>query len=463
MKITSRYYEPLLITLFRISDGIFGAFLFWLHFIMIYEDKIFNIETSLLIFLIINVSFFYVGIYRSWRTASVFQEFRKIIQGALLVYLLIFAISHLLEISYFFPRKAIIPWMFSFPVILIFQRAVVRLLLRYLRKKGKNIKRAVVVGSGKLGTQLAHWVNENPWSGTRILGFFNGHSSTEVEGYPSLGSLDELPEYLSNNPHKVDIVYIALPMREMGKIKTLVNELSDSTCSIYLVPDIFFFDFIHNSSITYYDNIPVFSIVDTPIRGINYLVKKFEDIVLGALFLLPAIPIMLLISIAIKLTSSGPVFFKQWRYGLDGKTIKIWKFRTMTVCEDGFDFKQATKSDPRITRIGSFLRRTSLDELPQLINVLQGRMSIVGPRPHPVAMNEKYRKELKGYMQRHKVKPGLTGLAQINGYRGETDTYEKIKRRVDFDLQYLRNWSLLLDLKIIFVTFFHLLKGENAH
>jgi len=463
MKFTSRYYEPLLITLFRISDGIIGAFLFWLFFLLIYVNEKFHIEAALLIFLLINVSFFYVGIYRSWRTASVFLEFRKIIQGSLLVYFLLFTISYLLEISYFFPRKAIIPWMFSFPAILIFQRAVVRLLLRYLRKKGKNIKRAVVVGSGKLGIQLAHWVNENPWSGTRIVGFFSGHSSTEVEGYPLLGTLDELPGYIYNNPHRVDIVYIALPMREMGKIKMLVNELSDSTCSIYLIPDIFIFDFLQNSSVMYHNNIPVFSIVDTPIRGINYLVKQFEDIVLGSLFLLPAIPIMLLISVAIKLTSSGPVFFKQWRYGLDGKTIQIWKFRTMTVCEDGFDFKQATKSDPRVTRIGALLRRTSLDELPQLFNVLQGRMSIVGPRPHPVAMNEKYRKELKGYMQRHKIKPGLTGLAQINGYRGETDTYEKIKRRVDFDLQYLRNWSLFLDLKILFVTFFHLLKGENAH
>jgi putative colanic acid biosynthesis UDP-glucose lipid carrier transferase len=238
-------------------------------------------------------------------------------------------------------------------------------------------------------------------------------------------------------------------MRAENKVQKLLQELADTTASVFLVPDIFFFDLILGGSLIHFDSIPAIALRDTPIRGINLLFKRMEDLVIAGIILLLASPIMLAVALGIRFTSSGPIIFKQWRYGLNGEPFQVYKFRTMTLCEDGYTFEQATRNDPRVTPLGSFLRRTSLDELPQFFNVLQGRMSVVGPRPHPTAMNETYRKLVPGYMLRHKVKPGITGMAQVNGFRGETETLEKIEKRLKYDLEYLRRWSLLLDLQII--------------
>ncbi|MGB7990352.1 MAG: exopolysaccharide biosynthesis polyprenyl glycosylphosphotransferase, partial [Candidatus Methylophosphatis roskildensis] len=202
---------------------------------------------------------------------------------------------------------------------------------------------------------------------------------------------------------------------------------------------------------------------DTPFTGLNGVVKRSSDFLLALLILVLASPLMLIIAIGVRHSSPGSILFRQRRYGLDGKEILVYKFRSMTVMEDGLDVPQATRNDQRVTRFGSFLRRTSLDELPQFINVLQGRMSIVGPRPHAIAHNEMYRKLIKGYMVRHKVKPGITGWAQVNGLRGETETLDKMKRRIDFDLEYLRNWSLKLDLMIIMRTLLIVLRDRNAY
>jgi len=217
------------------------------------------------------------------------------------------------------------------------------------------------------------------------------------------------------------------------------------------VPDMFVTDLIqgHAGSVC---GMPVISVCETPFRGGNGFVKRASDIVLSLLILLLISPVLLVIALLVKLTSPGPIIFRQRRYGLDGKEILVYKFRSMTVTEDGARVQQATKNDQRITPLGAILRKTSLDELPQFINVLQGRMSIVGPRPHAVSHNEMYRKLIKGYMVRHKVKPGITGWAQVNGFRGETDTLDKMQGRIDYDLDYLRNWSLKLDLYIIFKT-----------
>jgi len=228
------------------------------------------------------------------------------------------------------------------------------------------------------------------------------------------------------------------------------------------LPDIYIFDLMQAR----FDNVggmPVIAICESPFTGFNSMVKRASDIALGALIQLGLVPIMLLIAIAVKLTSPGPVIFKQRRYGLYGDEIIVYKFRSMTVSEDGAKVVQATQNDQRVTKIGAFLRRSSLDELPQFINVLQGRMSIVGPRPHAVAHNEQYRKLIKGYMLRHKVKPGITGWAQVNGLRGETETLDKMEARIRYDLDYLRNWSLWLDLWIIVRTLQVVLKRENAH
>ncbi len=246
------------------------------------------------------------------------------------------------------------------------------------------------------------------------------------------------------------------------KIKKLINELTDTTCSVILIPDIFTFNILQSRT-EEINGIPVVPLFDTPLNGINMVIKRLEDIVLSVAILVLISPILLIISAVIKATSSGPIIFKQKRYGIDGKPIKVWKFRTMTVMEDGGDVVQATKKDARITPVGKFLRSTSLDELPQFINALRGEMSIVGPRPHAVAHNEQYRSLIQGYMLRHKVKPGITGWAQINGWRGETDTLEKMEKRIEYDLEYIRNWSIWFDLKIIFLTIFKGFVHKSAY
>jgi putative colanic acid biosynthesis UDP-glucose lipid carrier transferase len=210
-------------------------------------------------------------------------------------------------------------------------------------------------------------------------------------------------------------------------------------------------------------DLPVVSISETPFYGVDGFVKRMEDVILASgLIMLFAIP-MIFIAIGVKLSSPGPLFFRQRRYGLRGDQIEVWKFRTMLVWKDDDSVVQAKKNDPRVTRFGAFLRRTSLDELPQLINVLQGSMSLVGPRPHAVAHNEHYRKQIDRYMLRHKVKPGITGLAQVNGWRGETDTLGKMQKRIEFDLAYIQNWSLWLDLKILFRTMFIVFSDKHAY
>ena len=230
-------------------------------------------------------------------------------------------------------------------------------------------------------------------------------------------------------------------MASQPRILHVLDELKDTTASIYFVPDMFITDLIQGRSGTVCGT-PVISVCESPFTGSNGLIKRASDIILSLLILALISPLLLLIALAIKLDSPGPVIFKQRRYGLDGEEILVYKFRSMRVCEDGDTIRQAQKDDARITRIGAFLRKNSLDELPQFINVLQGRMSIVGPRPHAVAHNEIYRNLIKGYMIRHKVKPGITGWAQVNGYRGETRTLDKMQARIDHDLDYLRNWSL---------------------
>jgi putative colanic acid biosynthesis UDP-glucose lipid carrier transferase len=251
-------------------------------------------------------------------------------------------------------------------------------------------------------------------------------------------------------------------MRAEDRIRGVLGQLSDTTASVYIVPDFFVFQLLHSrwSDIL---GLPAVSVFESPIYGIDGLAKHVSDVVLGGLFLLLAAVPMAAIALGIKLTSPGPVLFRQRRYGLDGREIRIWKFRTMNVCEDGSQAIQAKPDDPRVTWLGAILRRTSFDELPQLFNVLAGSMSLVGPRPHATAQNEQYRSQIEGYMLRHKVKPGITGLAQVNGWRGGTDSPEKMQKRIECDLRYIREWSMCLDIKILFRTIFVVLSGKNAY
>jgi Undecaprenyl-phosphate glucose phosphotransferase len=362
-----------------------------------------------------------------------------------------------------FDRRVIFAWVLATPVALVAAHLLMPVVLpRLLAAEGLQ-RVAVIAGEGELGRRLAERIQSTSFLGVRFAGFFDDRSPERIGGVSpgeTLGSLNQLAEYAKT--HRVDLIYITLPMASQPRILRLLEELRDTTASIYFTPDIFLFDLIQARMDTIGD-IPVVAVCETPFYGINGLIKRASDIVLAAVILALVLPVMLVIAIGVKLSSPGPVLFKQRRYGVDGREIIVYKFRTMTVLEDGGVIPQATRYDRRVTRFGAFLRRYSLDELPQFINVLQGRMSVVGPRPHAVAHNEMYRKLIRGYMIRHKVKPGITGLAQVSGLRGETDTLDKMATRIEYDLAYLRNWSLQLDLQIVLKTIFVVLKPQQAY
>jgi len=289
--------------------------------------------------------------------------------------------------------------------------------------------------------------------GVRFAGYFDDRAGNRISE-KVLGPLSALGDYVRAN--NIDIIYIALPMASQPRILKILEELRDTTVSIYFLPDIFVFDLIQ-ARVDSIGDLPVLAVCETPFYGFNGLIKRVSDYLLASVILLLIAPLLIAIAIGVKLSSPGPILFKQRRYGVDGRKIVVYKFRTMTVAEDGDVVRQATQNDSRITRFGAFLRKTSLDELPQFINVLQGRMSVVGPH------NELYRKLIRGYMIRHKVRPGITGLAQVNGFRGETDTVDKMKSRIEYDLAYLRSWSLLLDLQIVLKTVVVVLRKQNAY
>ena len=357
-----------------------------------------------------------------------------------------------------FDQRILLAWALATPAALFAaHQALPRLLPHVLAAEGLR-KTAVIAGANDLGRGLAARLTANAMHGVRVAGFFDDRSATRISE-KVLGPLGALADYV--RAHNIEMIYIALPMASQPRILKLLEELRDTTASIYFVPDIFVFDLIQARVDTIAD-IAVVAVCETPFYGFNGLVKRCSDFLLAAAILVLISPLMLAIAIGVKLSSPGPVLFKQRRYGVDGRKIVVYKFRSMTVAEDGAVVKQATKNDARVTPLGAFLRRTSLDELPQFINVLQGRMSIVGPRPHAIAHNEMYRKLIRSYMIRHKVRPGITGWAQVNGLRGETETVEKMRSRVAYDLDYLRNWSLGLDLKIIVKTIFVVLKRQET-
>ncbi|MFW6049733.1 MAG: undecaprenyl-phosphate glucose phosphotransferase [Myxococcota bacterium] len=405
------------------------------------------------------------GLYRAWRAAPIRSELTTIwgVWAAVVPALLLLAF--VTKVSATYSRVAAVLWLVLAPAGVSLWRVTVRLFLRRIRAEGRNTRAVAVAGATRLGITLADRIRHMPWLGMRLAGFYDDRSFDRLPEVPTelgevRGHLDELVQEARRGG--IDMVYVALPLRAEHRIRDLVTRLADTTASVYVVADFFVFDLLHAqwSSV---QGIPVVSVFDSPFYGVNGWLKRLEDLVLGSLILVLISVPMLLIALGVKLSSPGPVFFRQRRYGLNGEQIHVLKFRTMTVCEDGDQIRQATANDARVTGFGAFLRRTSLDELPQFFHVITGRMSIVGPRPHAIAHNEQYRSLIHGYMLRHKVKPGITGWAQVNGWRGETDTLEKMEMRVRHDLHYIRNWGLLLDLKIILLTVFGAASRRNAY
>lgn len=338
----------------------------------------------------------------------------------------------------------------------------IRAVLEWLGRSGFGVRNTAIVGANRLGYDIAKNAKIATDSGINIVGFYDDRNAErrlgEEAGLPAFcGNISQLLEKVHAN--EIDTVLITLPMRAEKRIQALLDQLGNTTASVYIVPDFFVFELMH-SRWTHVGGLPVVSVFESPIYGVDGWLKRLLDLSLSLVGCILVSPILLICAILVRLSSPGPIFFRQKRYGLDGKEILVWKFRSMYTCDNGPVVKQATKNDPRVTPIGRILRRTSLDELPQLFNVIEGSMSLVGPRPHANAHNEQFRKLIRGYMMRHKVKPGITGLAQVEGSRGETDTIEKMEARIALDHRYIREWSLWADIKILFKTIFVVVQKE---
>ncbi len=354
---------------------------------------------------------------------------------------------------HYFEMPVLLTWVLVTPLVQWLAVWIGRAVLGSLVSRPHAQRSAIVVGAGDLGLKVARAIAGEESHSIKFLGYFDDRSDDRIRkeaALKHLGNLSDVAAYVSH--YGVREVYITLPMGLQPRIQKLLEDLQSTTASLFFVPDVFGINIIQGR-LQDVNGVPVVGICETPFTGTNELIKRLSDLVLASCILVLISPVLLIIAIGVKRSSPGPVLFKQRRNGLDGSEIMVYKFRSMTTMDNGAVVRQATKGDPRITKFGAFLRRTSLDELPQFINVLQGRMSIVGPRPHAVAHNEEYRGIIRAYMVRHKVRPGITGWAQVNGHRGETDTIEKMRARVEYDLEYLRNWSLALDLQIIARTF----------
>ena len=366
------------------------------------------------------------------------------------------------SVRYFEPQ-VLWAWAFVAPASQLLALGVGRAWYGWEARQPGTQKPYLIVGAGELGAKLAKALSSDRLTNRKLVGFFDDRVDERLDPTAAAqlrGGLEDLPAVIAQ--HGVREVYITLPLTSQPRLVKLLERLQDTTASLHFVPDVFGISIIQGR-LRDLNGVPVVVLCETPFTGANALLKRISDIVLASIILLLISPILLALAIGVKLSSPGPIIFKQRRNGLDGGEIIVYKFRSMRAMDNGAVVKQATKGDPRITPFGAFIRRTSLDELPQFINVLQGRMSIVGPRPHAVAHNEEYRQLIKAYMVRHKVKPGITGWAQVNGFRGETDTLDKMLKRVEFDLEYLRNWSLTLDLQIVVRTARMMLFDRNAY
>jgi len=451
-------------TLYRLADIFTITFIFAL---VLSSRNIELKEALLLPLLVIILSYNMIAegidLYRSWRT----QTTTSLLKATLVAWST--ACIFMLLCVYFFPNLVSFDdhtlWLFLISVApaLILWRMAFREILFIQRKRGLNSRSAAVIGATPGGYNLAMQILDNSQLGIQLYGLFDDRASSRLPHEFQNQIAGNIADVLkAAQEGKIDYIYVAMPMSAEARIMEILNQCSDTTCNVYIIPNFFIYNLL-NARWQSVGSVQTLSVFDTPFQGANNVIKRIEDIVFASIILLMISIPMLLIALGVRITSKGPAIFKQHRYGLDGKKIMVYKFRSMTVQDNGSDVKQATKNDARITPFGAFLRRTSLDELPQFINVIQGRMSIVGPRPHAVAHNEQYRKLIEGYMLRHKVKPGITGWAQVNGFRGETETVNKMVKRVEYDLDYIHRWSVWLDIKIIIATVFKGFLNKNAY
>jgi putative colanic acid biosynthesis UDP-glucose lipid carrier transferase len=418
---------------------------------------------TVLTFFIASQVFDQIDILVPWSSFHLTRLIRGIVVGWAIVAAILLFLGYATQLTGNFGQEVILTWFAATPLALLAGTKLARSLVRRAVATGAIARSAIVVGANELGRELTARLRRDLYCGISVRGFFDDRQLDRLKGLDGsevLGKVKDASEYVKRN--NIDSVYVALPIAAQPRIIELINALRDSTASVYFVPHLFVFDLIQ-ARVDSISGIPVVAVCETPIFGVNAVVKRIFDFSMATLIVLGIWPLMALVALGVRLSSSGPALFKQRRYGLGGEEIMVYKFRTMTVQEDGHTVTQAHKNDKRITAFGAFLRRTSLDELPQFFNVLGGTMSIVGPRPHAVAHNEQYRKLIDGYMIRHKVKPGITGWAQVNGFRGETETVDKMRKRIEYDLDYMRNWSVSLDMWIMVKTLITVWKDRNAY
>jgi putative colanic acid biosynthesis UDP-glucose lipid carrier transferase len=355
----------------------------------------------------------------------------------------------------------LVAWFVSTPFLMWVGAIKMRQLLDYMGINSKKPQSAIIVGANEQGMLLSKMLKEQP-VGVSLLGFFDDRRGGSREPPPQalLGHLADVADYVNRNV--VNVVYITLPMWPRPGLVKMLRALRDTVASVYFVPDLHALNNIQ-ARVDVVHGIPMLAICASPFFGAHSLTKRATDIIVTGLGLICLLPVYIAVAVGVMLSSPGPILFKQRRYGLDGREILVYKFRSMTVAEDGENnYTQVTRNDARVTPFGAFIRRTSLDELPQLFNVLEGSMSLVGPRPHAIAVNEHYRGLIPSYMLRHKVKPGITGWAQVNGYRGGDDLFTMTKR-IECDLEYLKNWSLWFDLRILVRTVWVLFGDRRAY
>lgn len=438
---------------------------------------------GLIAVIVFSLSSQLTGLQGRDRRHGVDNEIVSLISTWTLTVLVLALVAFATRYGEMFSRSVMFAWVAMSPALIGLTRMCLRIVQVGLLRRGIGTRKVAIAGWNPLGQRTRLNIENEPSLGFSFAGFYDDRSisrlqaelskeenaelhvdvpeSADDESTPQLqGTLQELTA--AARAGEVGTVLVTLPMRAEKRIRSLLDELSDTTASVYIVPDFFVFELLH-SRWTQVGGLPAVSVFENPLFGIDGTAKRIADLAIAITGLIAISIPMALIAIAVKLSSPGPVFFRQRRYGLDGQEIRVWKFRSMRACDDGPVVKQATQNDPRITRVGSILRKTSLDELPQLFNVIEGSMSLVGPRPHASAHNEQYRGLIRGYMMRHKVKPGITGLAQVSGCRGETETLDKMQKRVEFDHQYIRTWSLALDLRILVRTLFVVWKQPEAY
>jgi putative colanic acid biosynthesis UDP-glucose lipid carrier transferase len=457
-------YSSLINILSRISDpvAVVLAALFSYGYRFSFSEFDMPMEYRLLVifsFFCVVLIFPLFNLYASWRGQRLLYQAKTIFFAWGSVVVLIVLVLFSLKVSTMYSRIWLGVWAVSGLVFILVARFAVYSFLQYQRAKGKNVRHVVIVGAGGLGRKAAFHIKESPWTGYKVEAFFDDNSALEgqvVDGVRVEGGIDQVGSYLEKN--QIDEIWIALPLRAERRMKDLLHAIRHHLVVIKLLPDIFGFSLLYHS-MTEIAGIPVVNISDTPMGGSNVIIKAVEDRVIAAVILLMVAPLMLLIAIAVKITSPGPVFYRQNRVSWNGKEFVMLKFRSMPVDLVGNLSEWGNARSKQTTKIGRFLRRTSLDELPQFINVLKGDMSIVGPRPERTEYVEKFKEEIPGYMQKHMVKAGITGWAQVNGWRGDTC----LKTRIEYDLYYIEHWSLWFDIQIIIMTFLRGFFNRNAY